>query len=260
MEQPNSIVACVSQSSTVEQACDQATEFLVKQTAASRITTERFLLACQQKFHRSMYEVGFSLGTTESLKFSEELSEEAKQLWKTKPENKSFAGYLFGQMMISGDRIPSFLYYIYTKSCYSKDAHSHYSKKNVISGTVCGYNPDYIRKLAFWVDSGILQNKEYLRDLFEEVITYPTESSTPLLRQLLDAKYDPNITIPIPDDTFLRSSITSKNPLATTLLDYAIEHKVEHHLLGAECKSKIDTLMQIIRILIKAGAKSASEL
>lgn len=70
MEQDNSILACVTHAATVEHACEQATDFLAKQKTERKLTTERFLLACQQKFHRSMYEIGFSLATPESLEIA----------------------------------------------------------------------------------------------------------------------------------------------------------------------------------------------
>ncbi|CAN5159549.1 hypothetical protein BH09DEP1_BH09DEP1_4280 [soil metagenome] len=257
MEQDNSILTCVTQAPTVEQACESATELLKKQSTARKITTQRFLLACQQKFHRSMFEVGFSMATSESLEIADELTQDAKKVWATKPENRSFAEYLFDQKNSDSDKIPSLLYYIYAKSDHAQKA-QYYTEEAFISGTI---NRDS-RRMALWIDSGILQNKRYLGDLFQGVIQ---RTSIALLSQLLSTGFDPNVTIKISMNVYPLGQRKKNNTyLPTTVLDYATEYKVAYEQIGAQYgaqyKDTVHSLTQMIRLLIKADAKFAVEL
>lgn len=265
MEQPNPILAYIAQAQTLEQtyeleqAYEQTTDFLNKQTAERKLTTERFLLACQNKFHRSMYEIGSSMASSESLNIASELAKEATQLWNNKPKNTSYAGYLFVQKDLATHKTPSFLYYIYIKSIYAEEALDYYREKYFITGTL-DYNIEW---MALWIDSGVLQNRTHLGNVFEYIIDHSSLKGIPLLRQLINAGYDINVTI---NSTRAHSkNLLIQNPTVEhfpmTLLDFALEwYKANELLNGIYAKRSLNVLMEMIRILMRAGAKSAYEL
>lgn len=253
MEQPDLILACVAQASSVEQACEQATEFLKKQPNTRKITTERFLLACQQKFHRSMYEVGFTMATPESLEISNELRQEARNLWLSRPKEKYFTRYLFEQKD-KVHTIPSILYYIFERSEYAQEAKDPFFDENFISGHMISGHDHH---LPYWIDSGLLHNNTRLNDFLIDCLDgQGKEVKLIRLAQIINAGFNLNARLEEPE---IRG-VAVKKYLHWTILDYAIERKTYFNSLATEYKPNNQHLMQMIRMLIKAGAKSASEL
>jgi hypothetical protein len=268
MEEPNSIAACVDRAKTIEQVYEDAPEFLKKiQPDIRKITTERFLLDCQQKFNRSMYEIGLTLATSESLEISENLREEAEYLWNEKTKQRNYAEYLFGNFRqdIDQHRIPSFLYYIYLRSGHAQEAPHPYYKEAMVAATLDYGTPQISShaRLELWIKSGILQNKTHLSHLFQNIIQYSrSTASLSALRLLIDAGYDTNVTISghhFSEGIIMRTA--PKEYLPMTILDFSMElHRTWEALSGYERKEMIILLTQIIRMLIRAGAKSTYEL
>lgn len=250
MEHPNPILACVAQSSTWEQACEHATELLKAQSGDHKIVTAQFLLASQRKFHHSMYAIGFSMATPESLEIVKELREEAETLWLIRPSNKFFSVYLCAQEHLK-DKIPSMLYYIFERSAHAKEARHPYSKECFINALA---NP-HPEQLPYWIDSGLLHNSTQLAHFFSTQLTFcENEKSITSVRQVIDAGLGLDVKITIPKDTDPHICNTY------SILDYAMERKVYFESYGDKYNQRIWIAMQIIRLLIKAGAKSNSEL
>lgn len=188
------------------------------------------------------------------------MRQEAENLWNIKPKNNfSYAEYLFEQQVLSQNKIPSFLYYMYVKSIHAQKALNPYTSKAFIYGS----NERTIQRMAFWIDSGILLNRTHLSSVFESIIAASSyENNVSLFRQLISAGYDTNITINghgCTQGIIKRKSTVQYLPM--TLLDFAMElYKGNEALSGTQAKEKLIYIMEIIRILIKAGAKSAYEL
>ncbi|CAN5159506.1 hypothetical protein BH09DEP1_BH09DEP1_4270 [soil metagenome] len=223
MEQPDSILTCISNANNVEKACEHATELLKKQPTARKITTERFLLACQQKFHHSMFEVGFSMATSESLEIAGELGKEAENLWHETPKNNAFVYYLYERKDIA-TKIPSYLYYIFCRSAYAKEAKGMYPDQNFITGYL-------IRKehhLPYWIDSGLLHDTDRLRQFLETAITdCRDEGVITSVHQIISAGFNLNLKVK-------RTRISGQNSdQPYLLLDYAMERKTYFETLDS---------------------------
>lgn len=242
--QPDSILACVTQAKTFAQACDYATSLINKQSTARKITTERFLLECQKKFHRSMYEVGFYMAIPESFEIASDLAKEATQIWKTKPKNKDFAEHLFAQNCIHSNKVPSFLYYTFMHSPNASIAHIPLDSNR----TSFTYNvlttPE---NLSYWVESGLLINKQYVSQLYEQIICICLEKYLVLFRTCLNIK-ELDYNMPI----YINNS--------GTLLEYAMKTYTSLRASDKGSEEKNQIRLEMIRLLVNVGAKSAFEL
>lgn len=250
MEQLDPILACICRASNVEQACENATDLLKKQTDRRKIITERFLLTCQQKFHRSMYEVGFNLSSSESLEIAANLAKEAKDLWLSRPNGGSFIGHLRNKKDLA-DKIPSYLYYIFGQSEYAEKAKNPFPEPNFIAGYLCGRQDD----LCYWIDSGLFHTNR-LRHFLEMKLNWcDDENITISFQQIINAGFD------IINLRIEKLTAEPKSPdQFYLLLDYVIDRKIYLDSLGTNYKKNSWIAMQIVRMLIKAGAKSKCEL
>lgn len=253
MEQkPDSILDCVTHAQTIIQACNYAIPLINTQSTARKITTELFLTKCQEKFHRSMYEIGLSMATHESLQIAEELAKQAEQVWHSKPHNKHFAEYLFDREEANSHKLPSFLYYAYNCAPFSHLVHVPISsgKKVCFQHTVLT-KPS---RLTAWMESGILQNKEYIGILFNHLILNSLHNDIKDFEFFI-AQLDCNAIVNVE----VRKGFFKK----MTPLDYAMHLVSElpnQYTSEATGNSLNQPRMQMIRILIKHGAKSVIEL
>ena len=242
---------------TLEDAIQKIKAYLLtsKKTAAylrDESFTRSLLLELQKRFHRSMLEIANLMKSVASKKIAEDLKQEAEKSWKEYLDAKAREGYakFIFETRKDVDIIPSLLYY-------------NYSRPNQIDIVMVDFAGHYggltVQNLKFLIESGLLNHGYNLHNLWLLIVTLPDDQKyVDLAKLLIDAGYNVNIIV---NGSHLRYYHQNVDRLPPTLLDFVIS-KINDYTdrLGTRSHSMIANLNKILRMLIKAGAKSSYEL
>lgn len=222
---------------------------------------QKLLLAWQKRFKTSQLELARILASPASKRNVEKLSLAGETSWHDylKGEHsraKSYGEFIF-ETRKDAQNIPSLLYYVYSNPSYFDRAKAQWGTPGAfITQTI---RTDTYKRINYWIESGLV-NQQYQKLIWTRILSpgdIDMASSMIVAQILINAGYI-NITLDPQSMYFTRANVTRLNP---SLLDY-VTNKIQLYMdkMGTANSQEITKFYTILRLLIKAGAKSSYEL
>lgn len=217
------------------------------------------LLELQKRFHISVLELARMLASPISKKIAQELIQEGEKSWQAyvsqNREDFSFAEFIFNTRK-DMQNIPSLLYYVYSNPLYFERACALWNPETFIYWTVISDTTN--KNLKLWIESGIPNQGQHAKNLWKGILlAVENPKSVSDAQMLIDAGYI-NIIMDSSNMHFTTPNVTRLNPSVRDYVIYRINLTMDQ--LGINGSQTIINLNLILRMLIKAGAKSSYEL
>lgn len=222
---------------------------------------KNLLLELQKRFHISLLELTRMLASPISKKIAQDLIQEGEKSWRVYVDQNrhdfSYAEFIF-KTQKDAQNIPSLLYYVYSNPAYFERACALWTPESFIYWTVI---PDTTNKnLKYWIESGILNQGQHAKNLWKSILSIGTlekPQSVTDAQMLIDAGYI-NIILDSSDIHFTTQNVSRLKP---SIYDRVINlTNLYMDQMGTKSQQEIINLNLILRMLIKAGAKSSYEL
>lgn len=218
------------------------------------------LLDLQKRFHISMLELARMLASSISREIAQELTQEAEKSWQQylslNAYDLPYAEFIF-RTSVDRENVPSLLYYVYSNPAYFDRAREPMLNGSLISQTLSLHTAD--KTISYWIESGLLNQEQHIQMIWRDVLHWSklNTQTIAITQMLIDAGYANTIL----DPTIMKFTQPNVNRIKPSVLDYVI-NTINRAMneIGRVGSQKIALLNQILRMLIKAGAKSNYEL